>query len=302
MRIFIVGTGGIGGYFGSLLARAGKEVTFLARGEHYNAIKEHGLKVKSVPGDFVIKPAKIVDNINEITNPHLIIFAVKTYDTESVAQQLAEVVDKNTVIISFQNGIDNDEQIKKHIKNARIFPGLALVVSARTAPGLIEQTGGPRKLVFGDKESPQNEQLKIIEKLMREAEIDARVSDDIVRHLWQKFIFITAFSGMTAICRTNIGKVLSDPITAKTHERCVKEAIDVARALRVNIPDTIFQDVIGLTRTFPPDSRSSLLVDIENNRKNEIETLNGRLVQLAQEYNIDVPVNELIYGAIKLLS
>ncbi len=301
MRIFVVGTGGLGGYFGGLLAKADNDVTFLARGKHYNVIKERGLKVKTVLGDFIITPAKVAENINEITDPDLIIFTVKTYDTENVARELAKVVDKKTIIISFQNGIDNDNEIKKHIKDAKVFPGLAFVVSVRTTPGVIEQTGGPRKFIFGDRESPHNQQLKIIEKLMREAEIDASVSSDITSDLWKKFIFITAFSGMTAICRANIGKVLSDQIAAKTYERCVKEAITLALALRVNLPGTIFQDVMGLTKTLPADSKSSLLVDIENNRENEIETLNGTLVRLARKYNIDVPINELIYGAVKLL-
>ena len=302
MKIFIVGTGGLGGYFGGLLARTGNDVTFLARGEHYKAIKQHGLIIESDLGDFRIHPAKLVGSISEIVNPDLIIFAVKTYDTEGVAQELAHVVDDHTIIISFQNGIDNDHEIKKYIKNAKVFPGLAYVVSRRIAPGLIKQTGGLGKLVFGDRESSNNEQLEAVTEIMRDAGIEASISDDIVRDLWHKFIFICAFSGMTATCRANIGQVLSHPVAAIAFEKCVKEAIVVAKALKVNIASTVFHDVMGITKTVAPDSKSSLLLDTENNSKNEIEALNGTLVRLAHGCHIDVPVNELIYGAIKLSS
>ncbi|MDD5510600.1 MAG: 2-dehydropantoate 2-reductase [Dehalococcoidales bacterium] len=302
MRIFIVGSGGVGGYFGSLLARAGADVTFLARGEHLAAIRKHGLAIRSVHGDYQIQPAQTVATIAEITDPELVILAVKTYDSADAAQQLSGVVNSNTVIISFQNGIDNDIEIKKYIENAKVFPGLAFLSAVRAAPGLIVQSGELRKLVFGDRNVPENEQLQKIEEIMRNAGIDARISDNITRDLWQKFILINAFSGMTAVCRASIGAVLSNPVTRRVYARCVREAIEVAKTLGIDIPDNMFDKVMGITEEFTPDSRSSLLVDIETGRPTEIETLNGTLVRLAEQLGIEVPVNELIYGAIKLSS
>jgi len=302
MKIYIVGSGGVGGYFGGLLAKADKDVTFVARGEHYQAIKNNGLTVKSVAGDFEIKPAQVIGNISEIVNPDLVIFTVKTYDTDNVAKELAPVVKDNTVIITFQNGIDNDNQIKKQIKNAQVYPGVAYVISTRTKPGVIEQTGGLRKLIFGDRDKPDNSKLKEIEKLMKNAGIDATASDDITRDLWKKFMFIAAFSGMTAICRASIGKVLSDSLTKSLYERCLKETITVAKAMKVNVADDAFELIMTISDNTASDSKSSLLVDIENNRKNEIETLNGTLVGFAKEHKVDVPINGLIYGAIKSLS
>jgi 2-dehydropantoate 2-reductase len=302
MKTYVVGSGGVGGYFGGLLAKAGNDVTFVARGEHYKAIKGKGLGVKSVVGDFEIKPAQVIEKISEITSPDLVIFAVKTYDTDKAAKELAPVVNKNTVIITFQNGVDNDNQIKKHIKNTQVYPGVAYVISTKTQPGLIEQTGGLRKLIFGDRNNPNNPKLKEIEKLMRKTEIDATASDDIARDLWRKFMFITAFSGMTAICRSRIGEVLGDPLTKSLYERCVKEAINVAKAMKVNVANDVIESIMTISGNTASDSKSSLLVDIENNRKNEIETLNGTLIRFAKKHNVDVPINELIYGAIKLVS
>lgn len=300
MKIYIVGAGGVGGYFGGLLAKTTEDVTFVAQGEHFRAIKNNGLLVKSVVGDFTIKPAKIIENISEITNPDLIIFSVKTYDTETVAKKLNQVVNPNTLIITFQNGVDNDTQIKKYIKTAKVYPGVAYLISAKTKPGVIEQTGGLNKLFFGDRQNSQNLKLKEVEKIMRKAEIDATVSDDITRDLWKKFLFILPFAGMTAICRSRVGKILKNPITRPIYERCLKEAIEVARALVVNLPDDIFEMTMTVAIKTSPQSKSSLLVDIENRRRTEIETLHGTLVRFAKEKNIDVPINELIYGAIKL--
>ena len=131
MKIYILGSGGIGGYFGSLFAKAGLDVTFIARGENYKAIKENGLIVKSVVGNFEIKPAKVIESISKITDPDLIIFSVKTYDTEIVAKELSSVVNENTIILTFQNGVDNDIRIRKIISNTQVYPGVAYVITAK---------------------------------------------------------------------------------------------------------------------------------------------------------------------------
>ena len=157
-------------------------------------------------------------------------------------------------------------------------------------------------MIAGDRKSQNNKRLEEIVEIMKKSGIDAVLSDDITKELWKKYMLIVAYAGMTAVCRSPIGKVLGDPSTKSLYERCVKEAVVVARALRVNIPDDSFEIIMKTSISTAPYSKSSLLVDIENGRKTEIETLNGTLVRLAKEKNIDVPINELIYGAIKLLA
>lgn len=301
MKIYIVGTGGVGGYFGGLLAKGGLDVTFLARGENYEALKENGLIVKSVAGDFTVKPAQVIEKIAEITNPDLVIFSVKTYDTESIAKELTSVVNENTVILTFQNGVNNDNEIKKIIKNAQVYTGVAYVITAKTKAGVIEQTGGLRKLVFGDRENQNNLKLKEIEEIMRGVGVDATASNDIERDVWKKFMYICPFAGLTAIHRKTIGEILANSDTEKQYEECLKETISVARAKGVNVSDNAFEEVMTTTRNTAPTSKSSLLLDLENNSKNEVETLNGTLVMFAKELNIPVPVNELIYETIKEL-
>lgn len=299
MKIHVIGAGGIGGYFGGLLAKSGTDVTFVARGENYKALKDNGLAVKSVVGDFKIKSIKVIQSISEIKDPELIIFSIKTYDTDGVAKELALVINRKTVVITFQNGVDNDNQIKKSIKNAQVYPGVAYVITVKTRPGLIEQTGGLRKLIFGDRHNPNNPKLKGVERLMKDANIDAVVSDDITRDIWKKFMFICPFSGLTALHRKTIGEILFNPGTKKQYENCLKEAISVAKAKDVNVSDIAFEEIMKISENTVPGSKSSLLLDIENNRKNEIETLNGTLVRFARKQKIYVPINELIYKSIK---
>ena len=299
MKIYIIGTGGVGGYFGGLLAKAGLDVTFVARGENYKAIKENGLIVRSILGDFEVKPAQVIEKISEISNPDLVIFSVKTYDTESVAGELASVINENTILITFQNGVDNDTQIKKFIASSQVHPGAAYVITAKTEPGIIKQTGGPRKLIFGDRKVPDNPQLKKVEGLMKEAGIDATTSDDITSDVWKKFMFICPFSGLTALYRKTIGEILSNADTKKQYEDCLREAITVATAKGVNVSENSFEEIMKTSDKFAPDSKSSLLLDIESGRKNEIEALNGNLVKFAKELKISVPVNKLIYETIK---
>lgn len=298
MNIYVIGTGGVGGFFGGKLALAGNDVTFLARGESYEKIKSEGLVIKSVDGDFSINPAKVINSYDEITNPDLIFFAVKTYDTEEVAKALAEHVTSESVIISFQNGIRNELAIQQYVKSAEVYPGIAYVISAKIAPNIISQTGGLKRLVFGDKHNSNNQKLKKIEELFRDAGIDAILSSDIEADVWKKYIFINAFAGMTALLSSPIGKILENADYTQMYEDCVRENIAIAKKMNVNLPETIFEDTMKLSRNTNPAAKSSLLIDIENNRRTEIESLNGMIVRLAAECAVDVPVNEKIYRAL----
>ena len=302
MKIYIVGSGAVGGYLGGLLAKAGNDVTFVARGDHYKVIKNKGLKIESIKdGNFIIKPAKVTEKISLIKNPDLIIITVKTYDTEFVSKELSNVVSSKTKIITFQNGIENDKIIKKYVTKAKVYPGVAYTVSGRVEPGIIKQSGGLCKFIFGDRKNPRNIYIKEIEKMMKYSGVDATFSEDIERDLWMKYIFINAMTGLTALSRTNVGTVVKDRILRNLYERCLRECIEVAKMEKVKIPIEIFNSIIRISESTNKEAKFSMLVDIENGRKTEIEALNGTLVKLAKKHKIDVPINETIYGALRLL-
>jgi 2-dehydropantoate 2-reductase len=305
MKIYVIGTGGVGGFYGGLLARQGCDVTFVARGDHYRAIAQDGLKVKSVTGDFTIHPAKVISSLAEIEAPDLVLVTVKTYDTEEISKQLSQVVNKATIVMSLQNGVDNDEHIKKYVKNATVVPGCVYIIAERAAPGLIVQTAGPRKLVFGSKDKSIESKLFAIEKLMQNAQVDAIYAKDIDKGLWTKFLFIVPFAGITSICRSSIGPIVNDPGTYSLFKRCLSEVLQLAQKLGIDIGEKEHHKIIDRCEDYKHTdmgAKSSMLVDIENGRRTEIESLHGKVCQLAAQVGMDVPVNEVIYHSIRLYS
>lgn len=305
MRFAIIGVGGVGGYFGGLLARNGEDVTFVARGAHYDALKKQGLSLKSVDVSFENLPISVVESPAHLEDPDVIFIATKTYDRDQVAEQLSASLSEKTVVIPVQNGIDNDLQLERIIPKAQVYPGLAYIISERTAPGVVEQTAGPRTIFFGERKVAENSKLRELESIMRSAGILATASPDIERELWSKFLWITTFAGMTALCRCEIGAIVNDQRAFDLYIRCLDEGIAVARAAGVVFDEEARSKVIEKSEHYRhtgSHAKSSLLIDIENRRRTEIESLNGAIVRLAQENGIQVPIHESIYTAVRLAS
>jgi len=299
MKIYIIGSGGVGGYLGAVLAKNRNDVTFLARGEHYRAIKKNGIKIESTEGAFKICPAQVIDNVSDIACPDLVIFAVKTYDTDVVARELSKVVNKDTVVITFQNGIDGDEQIKRYIRNTNVYPGVAYVLSTRISPGVINQINKSPRLIFGSKSVFGVPELKRIKEIMCEAKIDAVVSDNIVKDLWDKFILITSFISVTAIRRKPINKVFTNLSKRSLFRECINESIKIAKAEKIDITDDMSGVIMSRFCEISPSAKPSLFMDVDKEHKSEIEKLNGTLIKLAKKHNINVPINQLAYKTIK---
>ncbi len=302
MKTLIVGTGGVGGFYGGLLAKSGNDVTFVARGDHYKEIKESGLHIKSVVGDFTVKPARVISSVSEAVDPDLILLCVKSYDTQIVSKDLASVVKQDTVVLSLQNGIDNDEIIQKHLNAGIVVPGIAYIISERKAPGLIEQTAGPRTIIFGRRDKKYQDELNNVAKIMRNAGIEASNSAEIEKELWIKFLWIITFAGMTSLFRSPIGPIVSNPETMSIYTSCLDEAFSVAKALKINVGKQEYESIIQKSekyKTIGSNSKSSMLVDIENHRQTEIESLHGKLCKLAKEAGVAVPINEIIYHVVR---
>ncbi len=303
MHIAVIGVGGVGGYFGGLLARAGERVTFVARGEQYDALKSGGLTVKSVEGEFSLRPVTVLSSISELSDLDLVLVATKTYHRDDVARELAKVVGPETIVIPLLNGIDNAERIREILPVGRVVPGLAYIISARTAPGVIEQTAGPRTLIFGDPQHPSDPRLLEIEHRMKAAGVLATCSPSIERELWSKFLWIVTFAGMTSLCRAPIGAIVNDERAHALLLRCFDEAVAVAEASGVSVgPNPRAETIKKMEnyRTTGSHAKASMLVDIEHGRPTEIEALNGKIVQLAEEFRIQVPIHESIYTAVRL--
>jgi len=303
LRWLVVGTGGVGGYFGGLLAHGGHDVTFLARGEHLRAMRTSGLRLETTKGEYTIERPKAVESVDGDEPFDVVLFCVKTYDNVTAAKAIAGAVDDRSVVISIQNGMDNDVQLRQLLPLATVYPGLANIISARVAPGVIRQSGGPCVTIFGDPETPANPLLRDVAADMRAAGIAATASRNIERDQWDKFVFIIAFSGMTALCRSPIGGVLNDDRALHLYRRCAEEVIAVAEADGVDIDPNVCETTMSQTEAYrgaQETATSSLLRDVLAGRPTEIESLHGAVVRRAERHHLEVPINSMVYTAIRL--
>jgi 2-dehydropantoate 2-reductase len=299
MRVAVIGAGGTGGYFGGLLARAGEDVIFLARGAHLEAIRARGLTVKSrVAGDFRVS-AKATDDPREIGPVDLILFCVKSYKTDEAVQTIRPLVGPDTMIVSVQNGIDSEEQIAHVVGRKPVLGAVALVSSVIESPGVIAQTAGPGKIVFGELSGGSSPRAERLLKTFRQAGIVAEIHPDIRTALWEKLIFICGMSGITALTRLPIGVILKDPETTALLRGTMAETESVARAKEIPVSPGYVDRALAQIAGLEPWTRGSMYYDLAAGRPLELETLNGTVVRLGRGRGIPTPLNFTIYAALK---
>jgi 2-dehydropantoate 2-reductase len=299
MRVTVMGSGGTGGYFGGLLARAGEDVTFVARGAHLQALRKNGLTVRSrLVGDFTV-PARATDDPAEPGPADLVLFCVKAYDTESAADRLRPAVGRDTVILPVQNGIDSAERISRVVGPGHVIGGLAGVSSVLQAPGIIEHRAGPDVIQLGELDGRPTARAERVADTLRRAGIKAHVRPDIRVALWEKFVLICGLSGLTALTRLPIGAVLACPETRAFYLQTMEETHAVGRAEGVPLPDDVAERTLGYFESSSPGVRGSLYYDLAAGRRLEIETLNGTVVRLGRERGVPTPANFAIYAALK---
>jgi 2-dehydropantoate 2-reductase len=299
MRIAVVGAGGTGGYFGGLLARAGQDVTFIARGAHLEALRARGLTVESkLAGTFTV-PVQATDTPSEVAPVDLILFCVKTYDTDTAAEGIRPMIRPDAVLLSLQNGIDNEERIARAAGHASGIGAVAYVVSAIKAPGVVAQTAGPGKIILGELLGGASERTERLHDVLQGAGITAEVHPDIQVVLWQKFLFICAFSGVTAVTRLPIGTVLADPVSRALFRGAAEEVEAVARAGGIDLPADCVDQALATAAAVEPWGRGSLYGDLAGGRRLELESLNGEVVRRGRERGIETPLNFAIYAALR---
>ncbi len=300
LTIAVVGTGGVGGYFGALLHQGGVRVRFLARGPHLEAMRERGLRVLSGGRMFVVPPGMIAGSPEEAGKADVVLFCVKSYDTETAARSLAPLLHNGTVVISLQNGVENEEVIARSIPRGTVFGGVAYVYATITEPGVVTEWGGPRKIVFGPLTPAPAllERAQTILHTLQGAGIDAECPADIAEALWKKFLFITAVGGMTALTRLTLGEILASPETRAVLRAAMQETLAVGVACGVALSPGYVDEVFERLKKYDNASRSSLYHDLASNRRLEIDALSGAVVRLGRRHGIAIPVHEVIAGAL----
>ncbi|MFQ6027470.1 MAG: ketopantoate reductase family protein [Dehalococcoidia bacterium] len=289
------------GHFGGLLARAGEDLTFIARGAHLEAIRARGLTVKSrVFGDFTL-PVKATDNPAEIGPVDLVLFCVKTYDTDAAAELIRPNVDPDTVVLSVQNGIDNEERVAQAVGSEAVIGATAYVSAVIESPGVIAQQGGmgPGRIVLGELAGGSSPRTERLLDVLRNAGINAELHPDIQVELWQKFVDLCGLGGVGSLTRLPIGPIVSCPETNAFLRETMEEVAAVARARGVALPEECVDKAMDYLASRTPSLRGSMLYDLTAGRRLELETLNGTVVRLGREHDVPTPCNFAIYAALK---
>ena len=293
-----MGSGGVGGFFGAVLARSGVDVWFMARGRHLEAMKRDGLRIRSSVGNWTVPAGTMSNNPGDAGPVDLVLFCVKSYDTEQAAAQVSPVLSSDSVLISLQNGIDNEETLHRLLPAATVLGGAAYISARITAPGEIAETGGIQRLTFGPLFGRADKRASEILSMFLRGGIKADLKEDMRSELWRKFSFITSVGSLTALTRLNHREMLASPETMDLVFAAMKETEAVAHAHRISFEPLIPEKVIEGLKRFDSDTRSSMYYDLVNQRPLEIESLNGTIVRMGKEANIPTPIHQTIYASL----
>jgi 2-dehydropantoate 2-reductase len=297
MKIAIIGAGGVGGYFGGKLAQSGEDVTFIARGEHLDAMRNKGLFVKSINGDFLVNPVNATDKIDQIEKPDLILLGVKAWQVTDVAKSLKPIIKDNSIIIPLQNGVLAAEELGAELGQEHVLNGLCRILSKIEAPGVITHFGAEPVIIFGEKDNGVSGRTAQIKLIFDKAGINSKIASDIQAEVWKKFISICV-SGLLAVTQSPYGVIRELKETRELMAQVMEEVFLIAKKSGITIDDTFVQKNIAFTDTLPYESTSSLARDVMEGKPSEIEYQNGTVVRLGKKLGIPTPANNFIYSCI----
>src|SRR5215471_16127791 len=299
MRMAVVGAGGVGGGFGAALAKAGADVTFIARGAHLAAMKSSGLKVESPRGDVHLVPTQATDDPATVGPVDIVLFCVKLWDVESAGQHIKPLVGPNTAVIPLQNGIDAPERLVPILGKQAVMGGVAQISASIVAPGVIRQVGTFMRMLFGELDGSRSKRGEAFLALCQKAGFDAVLSDQIVSDLWIKFILLATNASVMALARQPIGKLRDDPDMKPQFVAAYNEVISVGRARGVKLPDDTLQRMLAFNESAPPTMKPSMALDLERGNRIELPWLGGKVVELGRQLGVPTPTHALMYAALK---
>ena len=298
MRIAIFGAGGIGGYLGGRLSQAGEEVVLIARGEHLTAIKDHGLRVDSVKGDFVATPALATDNPTEAGVVDVVILGVKAWQVVDAAMAMRPMVGPETFVVPMQNGVEAPDQLVSVLGEKATMVGLGGLISYIVGPGHIRHAGGEPFVTFGETDNSVTERSQNLLRAFQNAGVQASIPSNIYAALWGKLAFMAANSGVGAITRVPSGQWRSLAGSWEMAENVVKEVLAVASCKGITMPGDALSSALSRLEGSPPSGTSSMQRDLMDGRPSELEVQNGGVVRLRLEVGVPTPVNSFIYNSL----
>jgi 2-dehydropantoate 2-reductase len=298
MKILIMGTGGVGGYYGGLLAQQGNEVTFIARGAHLYAIRHEGLTVKSVHGDFKVFPVNATDDPAKVEPVDLVLFSVKTYNTDESAEAIRPVLGPQTAVLSLQNGVDAGERIGRMIGGEHVIGGATWLSSAVEAPGVIKQISQFRRIVLGELGSGRSERIQSIFEVLNQTGMTVEISENIQKVLWTKFVFISAVSSIGSLTRLPMGDYRSVPESRHLLSSIMQEVEALARAQGIALEADVVSRSLEFIDNSGPHIKPSMQLDVESGRRTELDSMVGVIGLKGRELGVPTPAADFVYGAL----
>ena len=299
MKIAIFGAGAVGGYFGGRLAQSGEEVIFIARGKHLQAMKNEGLKIDSINGDFIVQPVQATDNPVEVGMVDMVLVTVKAWQVTDAAVAMKAMIGPETFVLPLQNGVEAPSQLAKTLGQKHVLGGLCGLIAYILAPGHIRHAGTPPFIRFGELDNTTSDRVqKLYDVFERAQGITASIPSDIQVAIWQKFLLIAAWSGMGAITRAPIGIVRTQTGTRQMLEKTIREIYNVAKARGINLPDDAVDKTLQFIDGLAPEGTASMQRDIMDGKVSELETQTGAVVRFGQEAGVITPVNDFIYNSL----
>lgn len=300
MKILVLGTGGVGGYFGARLAAQGEDVTFVARGRHLAAMREQGLRIESGVANLQLQPVKATDDPAQAGVVDLVMIAVKLWDTEAAAHAGAPAVGPQTAVVSFQNGVDAVDVLVRAFGPERVMGGIAHIAAVIESPGVIRHNGTLQRLTFGELDGRRSERAERLFAACRKAGIETVLSDDIQRGIWEKFVFIVGLSGLTTLTRLPIGPIREEPMTRALFADVMREAVAVGAARGVDLGADAIERQLAFADKLPAAMIASMLGDLRRGNRLELPWLTGAVVRLGESLGVSTPANRFVYAALKL--
>jgi 2-dehydropantoate 2-reductase len=294
MRIAVMGSGGLGGFFGGRLAKGGADVVFVARGAHLAALKTSGLSIESPDESFTLPSVQATDDPASIGPVDLVLFTVKLWDTEAAARAVSPIVGKSTAVVSLQNGVQKDDMLRPIVGAPALMGAIAQIATTIARPGVIAQTGTMQRLVFGEFDGSRSARAEAFLAACLKGGIKAEISTDITREIWQKFVFLVGLSALTCATRCTIGPVRENPLTRAMLLGVMAEVVAVGRAHGVAVPDAFAADRLAFIDTLPAGMVASMFHDLAAGRRLELPWLSGGVVDLGAMVGVPTPLNQAI--------
>ncbi len=299
MRIAIFGTGGVGGYFGGRLAQSGADVIFIARGEHLKAMREHGLKIDSVKGDFVVRSIQATDDPNEIDPVDVILVSVKAWQVPEAAKTMRPMVGPETVVVPLLNGVEAPTQLAGILGTEHVIGGLCGIISFVAGPGHIHHVGADPFINFGEIDNNHSERVENLRRTFEKAVgITVKIPPDIQVAMWRKFLLVSPWSGIGAITRSPLGTFLGLSETRQMLQKMMQEVFSVAQARDIFLPKDVVDETLAFLDSLPPNGTASMQRDIMEGRPSELEAQNGAVVRLGKKAGVVTPLNTFIYHSL----